>query len=52
LHHPLDRDLFIYFLLFIFLFIPLSLQKENLAKLHKRTIDYILGKKIIAVGKD
>ena len=26
--------------------------KENLAKLHKRTINYILEKKIIAVGKD
>jgi len=27
-------------------------KKEDLAKLHKRTINYILEKKNIAVGKD
>ena len=41
-----------FYLFIYFLFIPFSLQKENLAKLHKRTINYILEKKIIAVGKD
>ena len=33
-----------FFILFI-LFIPFSLQRESLAKLHKRKIYYILGKK-------
>ena len=30
---------------------PFSLQKENLAKLHKRTINYILGKKNYCSGE-
>ena len=34
-----------FYLFIYFLFIPFSLQKENLAKLHKRTINYILEKK-------
>ena len=34
-------------------YIYIYIYKENLAKLHKRTINYILKKKkIIAVGKD
>ena len=37
---------------FLIEFIPFSLLKENLAKLHKGTINYILGKKLIAAGKD
>ena len=38
---------------YIYIYIYIYIYKENLAKLHKRTINYILKKKkIIAVGKD
>ena len=37
----------------IYIYIYIYIYKENLAKLHKRTNNYILKKKkIIAVGKD
>ena len=40
-----------FYLFIYFLFIPFSLQKENLAKLHKRTINYILEKKNYGSGE-
>ena len=40
-----------FYLFIYFLFIPFSLQKENLAKLHKRTINYILEKKNYCSGE-
>ena len=42
-----------YIHIYIYIYIYIYIKKENLAKLHKRTINYILKKKkIIAVRKD
>ena len=44
---------YIHIYIYIYTYIFIHIYKENLAKLHKRTINYILKKKkIIAVGKD